>query len=32
MLGVDDLPDQGILEEISKRPNAPKLILRIKSG
>lgn len=32
MLGVEDLPDTAILEEISKRPNAPKLVLRIKSG
>jgi hypothetical protein len=32
MLGVEDLPDLALLEEISKRPNAPKLVLRIKSG
>ena len=31
-MGVEDLPDTALLEEISKRPNAPRLVLRIKSG
>lgn len=32
MLGIEEIPDLIQLEEISKRPNAPRLVLKIKSG